>query len=239
VGEHRNADVRAEQVSLDDLGRARFKLVCAVGEADVSLKLHGGHQVANALAAAGVALSCGLELAEISSALSSAGPRSRWRMEVTETIDGVTVINDAYNANPESMRAALKALAIMSAGRRSIAVLGYMAELGADSAAEHDSLGRLIVRFDIGHLIAVGDEARPIAHGAALEGSWNGESEWVPDVAAAVCRLAEVAQEGDVVLVKGSRSAGMERVAQAIIAERGIGQQGAARDHDTSGAGTE
>jgi UDP-N-acetylmuramoyl-tripeptide--D-alanyl-D-alanine ligase len=187
----------------------------------VALRVYGEHQVSNALAAAAVALLCGLSVPEIAAALSAATPRSRWRMEVTDTADGIRIINDAYNANPESMRAALKALAIMANGRPSVAVLGHMAELGTESPAEHDAVGRLIVRFDIGKLIAVGDEARPLAHGAALEGSWNGESEWVPDVAAAAARLAELLQPGDVVLIKGSRSAGMERVAEAILAQRG------------------
>jgi UDP-N-acetylmuramoyl-tripeptide--D-alanyl-D-alanine ligase len=228
-GEHLNADVRAEDITVDRLGRARFSLVNATGRADVALNLHGEHHVANALAVAAAALSCGLDITEIAAGLSAALAVSRWRMEVTETADGITVINDAYNANPESMRAALKALAIIGKGRRSIAVLGQMAELGSDSAAEHDSLGRLIVRFDISQLIAVGDEARPIAHGAALEGSWNGESEWAPNVAAAIDRLSAMLEPGDVVLVKGSRSAGMERVADAIVSQRGSAAEGSSR----------
>jgi UDP-N-acetylmuramoyl-tripeptide--D-alanyl-D-alanine ligase len=218
VGQHVNADVRAEQVTVDDLGRPRFDLVADAFRAPVALNLHGEHNVANALAAAGVALVCGLDVAEIAESLSAATNQSRWRMEITETPDGIIVINDAYNANPESMRAALKSLAIMSAHRRSVAVLGHMAELGVQSAEEHDAIGRLIVRYDIGQLLAVGDEARPMAHGAALEGSWNGESEWVTDVRTANERLSELLRPGDVVLVKGSRSAGMERVAEAIIA---------------------
>jgi UDP-N-acetylmuramoyl-tripeptide--D-alanyl-D-alanine ligase len=221
VGEHLNADVRAEQVELDDSGRARFVLRTPDGRAPVRLSLYGEHHVANALSAAGIAIACGISTDAVAEALSAARPLSRWRMEVSETSDGITVVNDAYNANPESMRAALKALAIMSDRRRSVAVLGHMAELGSASAAEHDALGRLIVRFNIGRLIAVGEPARPLAHGAALEGSWNGESEWVVDVDAAIRRLADVLQPGDVVLVKGSRAAGMERVAEAILAARG------------------
>jgi UDP-N-acetylmuramoyl-tripeptide--D-alanyl-D-alanine ligase len=138
-------------------------------------------------------------------------------MQVTETAAGITVINDAYNANPESMGAALKSLAVMSEGRRSIAVLGHMAELGPDAVAQHDRIGRLAVRLDIGQLLAVGEQARAIATGAALEGSFNGESEWVPDTPAAVARLGELLRPGDVVLVKGSRSAAMETVAQALV----------------------
>ncbi|MDQ1750208.1 MAG: UDP-N-acetylmuramoyl-tripeptide--D-alanyl-D-alanine ligase [Pseudonocardiales bacterium] len=223
-GEHLTADVRAEQVRIDDSGRPAFELVAAGQSAPVQLALYGEHHVANSLAAAAVALECGMPLSDVAAALSNAEQRSKWRMEVADTADGVTVINDAYNANPESMRAALKTLAIMSRGRRSVAVLGHMGELGSESTAEHDALGRLVVRYDIGKVIAVGDEARPIAHGAALEGSWNGESEWVSDTDAATARLAGILEPGDVVLVKGSRSAGMERVAAGIMAARGTGE---------------
>lgn len=216
-GESPRADIRAERVEIDRDGRASFELVTADGRAPVRLTQRGEHQVSNALAAAGLALLCGLDLDAVAAGLSAATAKSHWRMEVTETAAGVTVVNDAYNANPESMRAALKTLAIMSEGRRSIAVLGHMAELGPDSISEHDGLGRLIVRLDVEHLIAVGPEARPIANGAALEGSWNGESEWVPDVEAAAARLSEFVRPGDVVLIKGSRSAGMERVAHAVL----------------------
>jgi len=216
-GEGRDADVRAVDVLVAPDGRASFTLVARGEAASVSLRVHGEHQVSNALAVAAVALECGLPLNTVAERLSQAVPQSRWRMEVTERADGVTVVNDAYNANPESMRAALKALAIMAHGRRSVAVLGHMAELGDTARDAHDALGRLIVRLDISQLLAVGDTARPIALGAALEGSWNGESEWVPDVAAAIARLAELVQPGDVVLVKGSRSAGMERVAEALL----------------------
>ncbi|MDQ1739250.1 MAG: UDP-N-acetylmuramoyl-tripeptide--D-alanyl-D-alanine ligase, partial [Pseudonocardiales bacterium] len=217
AGERQDADVRAEQVTVDSSGRASFELVTATGRAAVRLQLHGEHQVSNAVIAAALGLECGLELPAVAQALSQATPRSPWRMQVCETAAGITVINDAYNANPESMRAALKALAIMSEGRRSVAVLGHMAELGPDSIAQHDALGRHIVRLDIAALIAVGEQARAIATGAALEGSYDGESQWVPDAATAVARLGEQLRPGDVVLVKGSRSAAMEVVAQALI----------------------
>jgi UDP-N-acetylmuramoyl-tripeptide--D-alanyl-D-alanine ligase len=91
-----------------------------------------------------------------------------------------------------------------------------MAELGADGPAEHDAIGRLAVRLDVSQLIAVGEQALPIQHGAALEGSWDGESRWVPDVAAAIALLRELLRPGDVVLVKASRAASLERVALAI-----------------------
>jgi UDP-N-acetylmuramoyl-tripeptide--D-alanyl-D-alanine ligase len=219
AGESAAADVRAEAVELGPDGRARFELVTTASRMPVTLQLAGEHQVANALAAAAVALECGRRPDQVAAGLSAARPQSRWRMEITERADGVTVVNDAYNANPESMRAALKTLAIMAKGRRSVAVLGPMAELGAAAGREHDALGRLAVRLDIAALIAVGEAARPIAQGAALEGSWNGESEWVPDVESAIARLGEELRAGDVVLVKASRSAGLERIAAAMLSD--------------------
>jgi UDP-N-acetylmuramoyl-tripeptide--D-alanyl-D-alanine ligase len=139
-------------------------------------------------------------------------------MELVERTDGVVVINDAYNANPESVRAALKTLAAIGRARpaRTVAVLGEMAELGADAADEHDAIGRLAVRLDISRLIAVGTAARPMAHGAALEGSWDGESTWVADSDAALTLLQHELRPGDVVLVKASRAASLERVAIAL-----------------------
>jgi UDP-N-acetylmuramoyl-tripeptide--D-alanyl-D-alanine ligase len=217
VGESAGVDVRADQVRLDDLGRATFRLTAPAGRAMVTLPLVGGHHVGNALAGAAVALECGLSVPAIAEALSVAGPRSRWRMEVVERADGVVVINDAYNANPESVRAALKTLAAIGRARsaRTVAVLGEMAELGADAADEHDAIGRLAVRLDISRLIAVG-AARSMAHGAALEGSWDGESTWVADSDAALILLQHELRPGDVVLVKASRAASLERVAIAL-----------------------
>lgn len=218
VGEAATADVRASDVSLDDLGRPTFVLHARGVDGYVALRGVGAHQVGNALAAAAVALECGLTVEQVAAALSEATPVSRWRMEVTERPDGVVIINDAYNANPESMRAALKALASVARSRRarSFAVLGEMAELGPEGPAEHDALGRLAVRLDVARVVAVGTAARPIQHGAALEGSWNGESSWVPDVDAAIALLREELRPGDVVLVKASRAASLERVALAI-----------------------
>ena len=218
VGESPGADVRADQVQLDDLGHATFRLNSRAGTTMVTLPLVGGHHVGNALAAAAVALECGLSVPAIAEALSAAGPRSRWRMELVERTDGVVVINDAYNANPESVRAALKTLAAIGRARpaRTVAVLGEMAELGADAADEHDAIGRLAVRLDISRLIAVGAAARPMAHGAALEGSWDGESTWVADSDAALTLLQHELRPGDVVLVKASRAASLERIAIAL-----------------------
>ncbi|MGI8760603.1 MAG: UDP-N-acetylmuramoyl-tripeptide--D-alanyl-D-alanine ligase [Jatrophihabitantaceae bacterium] len=221
VGSAATADVRATAVSLDELGRAAFTMHVAGRSAAVRLRLVGAHQVANVLAAAAVALECGASLDDVAAALGEVHPSSRWRMELTERSDGVLVINDAYNANPESMRAALQALAAvarprLASGGRSFAVLGPMAELGASGPGEHDALGRLAARLQVSALVAVGEQARAIARGAAREPSWAGESRWVPDADSAVAVLRAQLRAGDVVLVKASRAARLERVALAI-----------------------
>jgi UDP-N-acetylmuramoyl-tripeptide--D-alanyl-D-alanine ligase len=220
VGESAAADLRADGVSLDRLGRPSFTMSHRGQWVSVAMKLTGEHHVANALAAAAVALECGMSLTAAGAILSSASARSRWRMEITERADGVVIVNDAYNANPESMRAALKTLAAMSRGRRGWAVLGEMAELGDQAWAEHDALGRTAVRLDIAHVIAVGSGARSIAQGAALEGSWDGESVWVEEADEALALVRARVQPGDVVLIKASRSVGLERLAAALIDDR-------------------
>jgi UDP-N-acetylmuramoyl-tripeptide--D-alanyl-D-alanine ligase len=219
VGASVHADLRAQDVTLDDHGRASFTLVAPDGTAAVALNLVGEHHVENALATAGVAHVLGLGVDLVATELSKARPISRWRMEVTERPDGITVVNDAYNANPESMRAALKALVAMAAGRRTWAVLGEMRELGDTSATDHDALGRLAVRLDVNRLVAVGPVARAIYLGAAHEGSWADEAAWVPDIEAALDLLREQLRPGDVVLVKASRAVGLEQLAEALLAE--------------------
>ncbi|HEY5186444.1 MAG TPA: UDP-N-acetylmuramoyl-tripeptide--D-alanyl-D-alanine ligase [Actinomycetes bacterium] len=219
-GESDGADVRAVDVALDERGRPRFELISAAGRAVVAMRLVGEHQVSNALAAAAVALDAGAPLDVVAEALTEAEPRSRWRMEVVERPDGVTVVNDAYNANPESMRAALKALVALAGDRRSWAVLGEMGELGAEHIAAHDTIGRLAVRLNVDKLIVVGAGAKAMHLGAGMEGSWDDESVFVTDVEAAVALLREQLRPGDVVLVKASRAAGLERVAAALLADR-------------------
>ena len=238
VGESASADVRAEAVDVDEAGRASYELVVGdavrggPGRARVTLQLVGEHQVANSLAAAALALELGLDLDAVTRGLSTARAASRWRMEVTERPDGVTVVNDAYNANPDSVRAALKALVTMARGRRSWAVLGPMAELGESSGDEHDAIGRLAVRLDVDRLVVVGPEAGRLHAGAVLEGSWGNESVHVPDVDAAVALLREELEPGDIVLVKASRSARLERVADALL------DPGPAPDPGTAGSAT-
>ncbi len=222
-GEAPDADVRGENVRLTDEGRPAFVLHTPTGCSDVTLRLYGEHHVSNALAAAAVAHELGMSVTEIAEALSVAGTLSRWRMEVTERPDGVTVVNDAYNANPESMKAALRALAAMgkaarAEGGRTWAVLGQMAELGDASLAEHDAVGRLAVRLNVSKLVAVGGrEASWLQLGAYNEGSWGEESVHVSDAQAAVDLLRSELRPGDVVLVKASRSVGLEKVALALL----------------------
>ncbi|SNS06710.1 UDP-N-acetylmuramoyl-tripeptide--D-alanyl-D-alanine ligase [Geodermatophilus saharensis] len=225
TGRTADADVRATDVVLDDTARARFTLVAGGERHPVALQVVGEHQVANALSAAAAALAAGMTPAAVAGALSQAQPRSRWRMEVTRRADGVTVVNDAYNANPESMRAALAALAGLPAGRR-VAVLGGMAELGADAVAEHERLGRDAVAAGVDLLVAVGPDAVGMVRGATAAGAREAEGSStdaatravsVPDRAAALDLLSEVLVPGDVVLVKASRSNGLEVLAEGLL----------------------
>ena len=234
VGQSVDAELRAVDVQLDDAVRPSFTLLHRGQREPVRLRLHGEHQVATALSAAGAALAVGMTLPAVAAGLSAATARSRWRMAVTERPDGVTIINDAYNANPESMRAALKTLAQLARGRRSVAVLGEMLELGPDSVGEHDALGRLAVRLDIGRLVSVGAGARAIHLGASQEGSWGGESVWVPDLAAAERYLAGQLSAHDVVLVKSSHDAGLRNLGDRLVAGAPVRADSGAAD---SGAG--
>jgi UDP-N-acetylmuramoyl-tripeptide--D-alanyl-D-alanine ligase len=224
VSRSEGADVWAGPVTLDELARPRFTLHAAGGEADVELAVHGDHQVSNALCAAAVAIECGATTAAVAAALAGAGPVSGHRMQVGTRGDGVTVINDAYNANPDSMLAALKALAWMAREtvepRRSWAVLGEMAELGEDAILEHDRIGRLAVRLDVSRLIVVGTGRSMSAmhHGAVMEGSWGGEATMVADADAALALLRAELRPGDVVLVKASNAAGLGKLAEALVA---------------------
>jgi UDP-N-acetylmuramoyl-tripeptide--D-alanyl-D-alanine ligase len=134
----------------------------------------------------------------------------RWRMEVLHPGGDIVVVNDAYNASPDSTAAALKTLAqITAADQRSVAVLGEMADLGDIADEEHDHIGRLVVRLNIGKLVVVGHRARHIHNAAGLEGSWNGETVLVEDADAAFDYLQGELRAGDVVLVKSSNSAGL------------------------------
>jgi UDP-N-acetylmuramoyl-tripeptide--D-alanyl-D-alanine ligase len=227
------SDVWAEGVSLDELARPRFTLHANGTQAEVQLGVYGDHQVTNALCASAVALQCGASVEQVAAALAAAGPVSRHRMQVMTRADGVTVIDDAYNANPDSMRAGLQALAWIAHGgqqpgarpRRSWAVLGEMAELGDDAITEHDRVGRLAVRLDVSRLVVVGmgRSMSAMHHGAVMEGSWGATGERgavsVPDSDAALALLRAEVQPGDVVLVKASNAAGLGALAEALTSD--------------------
>lgn len=175
------------------------------GSAPVRLGLTGRHQVSNSLAAAAVARELGMPPAEVAAALGELGLVSTRRMDVFERSDSVTVIDDSYNANPASTGVALRALASMRGRGRTVAVLGYMAELGDFEAEGHRQVGRLAAELGVDRLLVVGEPAAPIHEGATSVNDWGGESVLLTDQAAAVEVLRGELRPGDVVLVKGSR----------------------------------
>jgi UDP-N-acetylmuramoyl-tripeptide--D-alanyl-D-alanine ligase len=204
-GEAPDADVRAEDVTLDEGGRASYTLVAGGASLPVRLALRGRHQVGNSLAAAAVALSVGAAPADLGAALDDLRLLSTRRMDVFDRADGVTVIDDSYNANPASAAAALRALAAIGNGRRMVAVLGYMAELGEYEREGHEQVGELAARLGVDRLVVVSEAAAPIQYGAVAVATWKGESVLVPDQDSAVAVLRAELRAGDVVLVKGSR----------------------------------
>ena len=205
VGESADAEIRAEDVTLDGLGRASYTLVTAAGRARVTLGVSGRHQVGNTLSAAAVGLVAGMELPDVARALADLRLVSTRRMDVFDRADGVTVIDDSYNANPASTAAALHALIAIGDGRRRFAVLGYMAELGEQERGGHESVGELAAKLGVDRLIVVGPTAEPIHRGAESVATWKGSSVAVPDQDEAITLLRTELRPGDVVLVKGSR----------------------------------
>lgn len=224
-GESAGALVRAEEVDVDSDARLRLTLRSehprAVGSVAVRTRLVGEQHLPNVLAAAAVALELGVGLRRVADVLERAGAASPHRMQVTDRDDGVRVVDDAYNANPESTAAALRALAQMgraraAAGGRSWAVLGEMLELGPLSREAHDRIGRLAVRLNVDRLVVVGAGALPMHAAAQHEGSWGEESVHVPDIPAARSLLAAQLRPGDVVLLKASNGVGLWRLAQEL-----------------------
>ena len=186
----------------------------------VTLQILGEHHVMNALAALAVAEQLGIDRERAIAALEAMPLAERWRMQLSNRADGVTVINDAYNASPDSTKAALQTLAQLGrSGRRTIAVLGEMAELGAFSLEQHDAIGRVVVRLNIDQLVVVGERARVVHLGAMQEGSWDGESEFFEEPEDALAYLREMLQPGDIVLVKSSKSANLRHLGDALTGE--------------------
>jgi UDP-N-acetylmuramoyl-tripeptide--D-alanyl-D-alanine ligase len=210
AGEAPDATVQAQNVTLDERGRPSYLLVTPEGSLPVALRLSGRHHVTNTLLAAAVARSHGMDLAGLGEGLNDLRAVSTRRMDVFDRPDGVTVIDDSYNANPASAEAALRALAAIAAGsagpaRRAVAVLGYLAELGEHERSGHETVGALAARLGVGLVVAVGDAATGIHDGAMSVPDWGGTSVRVTDQEAAVRLLRAQLRPGDVVLVKGSR----------------------------------
>ncbi len=201
-GRDPRSDVSAEHIVLDHQLRPRFLLRSPWGSAEVQLAVRGEHQVANALAAAGAALALGVPPEAVADGLASASA-SAARMHLERAPSGALVLNDAYNANPTSVAAALNALAALPAARR-VAVLGVMAELGDGGPAAHEDAAKQALALGI-RVVAVGAPA------------YGPDVEHVPDIDAALVVLGRL-EEGDAVLVKGSRVAALERLAEALLA---------------------
>ncbi len=213
-----SVDVCAEGVTLDGSGHAHLKLRTPAGSAAATLPAPGEHLVIDALAAAAAAHVLGLEPDAIAAGLAAAR-LSPGRMQVGRRADGLTVINDAYNANPASMAAALKALAAAhhEEGGRRVAVLGEMAELGDHTEAEHDHAGRLATRLGIDRLVGVGAAGQLLVNAARMEGMSPKEAIAVPDASAAHALLTEWLTPADVVLVKASRVMALDTLAEQLL----------------------
>jgi UDP-N-acetylmuramoyl-tripeptide--D-alanyl-D-alanine ligase len=209
------ASVRAESVKLDHDGRASFELLSDNERVPVTLAVPGEHMVSNALAAAAAGAELGVPVADAADALGTA-TISPWRMETFRTPDGVRVVNDAYNANPESMSAALKTARVMAGDGKLIAVLGMMAELGSISELEHERVGELAARIRVDRVIALGADARSIAAAAVREGVEPENVVSYDEPPDALDDVRRHARPGDLVLFKGSRIAGLERLAEAM-----------------------
>jgi UDP-N-acetylmuramoyl-tripeptide--D-alanyl-D-alanine ligase len=210
-GETSSADIRATDIELRD-GRAHFDLVTPEGRSTVALRQYGLHQIPNALAAAAVAHALGLTSDQIAGALSTAEMGAKWRMEV-HTLDDLIIINDAYNASPDSMKAAIATLAHLSQerGGESWAFLGNMRELGESSAQAHSEIGTLASSVGIDHLVTIGAPD----YAAALSDNSQMAIHPCADIEEALSFI-QYLNRGDVVLCKASRSDGLEVVAQEI-----------------------
>ncbi|CAB4624470.1 unannotated protein [freshwater metagenome] len=213
-----DAGYRATDLQLNIAGTS-FEMHWPTGESErITLRILGEHHVMNALAACAVADQLGVARSTIKSALEAMPLAERWRMQLDTREDGISIINDAYNASPDSTKAALQTLAQLGkSGRRTIAILGEMAELGAFSREQHDAIGRIVVRLNIDQLVVVGSGAKLIHMGAEQEGSWGGESKYFDSIAEALAYVRGMLVAGDIVLVKSSKSANLRHLGDDLL----------------------
>jgi UDP-N-acetylmuramoyl-tripeptide--D-alanyl-D-alanine ligase len=223
-GEADDADVRVSDLTLDSMGRPRFVLTFQGISHPVRLQYSGAHNASNAAAAAAIAIAAGVEPEAAFNALDRAQPTSRWRMEITTSPRGVVVVNDAYNANPESVAAALRAVAAMDRHGHAWAVLGEMRELGDVSHAAHREVGRQAAEMRFDRLVAVGasPDVGAVADGALAAGFAPEFLTRVTDPEAAADVLLRECAHGDVVLLKASRAIGLEVAAERLLQAGGV-----------------
>jgi UDP-N-acetylmuramoyl-tripeptide--D-alanyl-D-alanine ligase len=210
------ADVSAKNVLLNDKAQASYELEFEGKVSQVNLKLVGAHQVSNSLAAAAVFLKKGLDIDIVAKTLSNSTPKSKWRMQVEVNSKNVTVINDTYNANPESMKAAIRTLKQAGANKETFLILGEMLELGADSSHMHQEVAALIQKLNIKKTLVVGNGAKIISDFLS-KNAYEGRLEFCRDIDSAISKTKEMVEINDVVLVKASRAIGLERVANALM----------------------
>jgi UDP-N-acetylmuramoyl-tripeptide--D-alanyl-D-alanine ligase len=219
-----HAEIRAEHETLDELGRPTFDLVTPTGAAPVKLQLFGAHQILNALAAAAVCYALAMPVPSIAARLSAVPAKSAARMAVTKRDDDITIINDAYNANPDSMRAALRALVDIGQPGKTWAVLGYLAELGESTVAEHEAVGQFAANIGVDNLVVIDEAAAAIYKGftevANGRKATSQQAQVVPDKDSAIRTVLAGWGPGDTVLVKASNSVGLWTVADSLLESR-------------------
>jgi UDP-N-acetylmuramoyl-tripeptide--D-alanyl-D-alanine ligase len=217
-GTNPTADYRFDNLELSINGTSADLHLPMARVDRIALQILGEHQLMNAAAAIAVADQLGLALDQSLAALAALPLAERWRMQLTNRSDAISIINDAYNASPDSMRAALQTLAHLGkSGRRTIAVLGEMAELGEFSREAHDQVGRLVVRYNIDQLVVVGSAAKLIHLGAMQEGSWDGESIFFESSSDALEHIRGMLEAGDIVLIKSSKSANLRHLGDDLL----------------------
>jgi UDP-N-acetylmuramoyl-tripeptide--D-alanyl-D-alanine ligase len=212
------SDVSAKNVILNERAQAQYDLEYLGKTCQVKLKIVGAHQVSNSLAAAAAFLKKGIDIELVAQTLSNSVAKSKWRMQIEVSKKNVTVINDAYNANPESMKSAIRTLKQIGVGKNTYAILGEMLELGELSLPKHQEVAELIQKLEIQNTIIIGSGAKSIYDFLSNNG-YKGKLHFVENVEKGISKAKEMIQPSDVVLVKASRSIGLERVANAIVSD--------------------